>query len=174
MWTGLNWLRIGSSDGFLWMHWQIFRFLKSREFLGQLNKYQLLKEDYCGCGCFDKALFLVNFNVCSLGLAFVFGQVWKWNDWFLGYLMVFQIEWNVWHCITVHKCGGGCGVEAVSILSAIIETVEIINWSYIIVRILFIVIKMSPLVIVFLVASVTQIYVNVILQTLHVFWIYAV
>lgn len=65
-------------------------------------------------------------------------------------------------------------MEAVSILSAIIETVEIINWSYIIVRILFIVIKMSPLVIVFLVASVTQIYVNVILQTLHVFWIYAV
>jgi hypothetical protein len=43
LWTGYIWHRIGTNSRLLWIQYEHMSYNKDREFLGQLNNYQLLK-----------------------------------------------------------------------------------------------------------------------------------
>jgi hypothetical protein len=107
--TGLNWLRIGYSGGYCECTDGSSGSLKAENFLAW----------WISIRCWRKAVVVFTrcFSLWILMFAhstgFCIWQIWKWNDWSLGYLMVLRLEGNVWHCITVHKCGRGCSVEAV-------------------------------------------------------------
>jgi hypothetical protein len=49
VWTGLDWLRIGSSDGVYERGNQSYRSIHGWEFLDDLNKIQILEKDCAPC-----------------------------------------------------------------------------------------------------------------------------